>query len=153
MAEYLLVGGLDRLASNRARDERPHLDALFAVLRGEIDYVASKYGADFPAEYAARWEIAEILTEQLARKLPGLHSVTITLFDKNGEPSIGIKGYSEKGAEVEARDRDLPQAIVSGPGPFRKAIADAIKAYNDRLGDENAPTDLGALRDTRNERQ
>src|SRR3954453_2755404 len=44
LSEKLLVEGLDRLEANRERMERPYLDALFGVLRGELDYVASKYG-------------------------------------------------------------------------------------------------------------
>jgi hypothetical protein len=102
LAEKLLVEGLDRLDANRERMERPHLDALFSVLRGELDYIASKYGRGYVGMLGADLEIARIFADQLTLKMPRFHSITITLRGEDGEWAGSI--YAEK-------DPNIPGAI------------------------------------------
>src|SRR5689334_15599879 len=82
VAEKWLQEGYERTVTKR---ESPHVDALIAVLRGEIEYVESKFGLGKVGKIDRRdanMELALVIINQLTRKLAGIHSITLRLSDE-----------------------------------------------------------------------
>jgi hypothetical protein len=111
LVEKLLVEGLDRWETKR---ERPHIDGLVGVLKGEMEYLEGKYGSGLTANAAAQIGLARVFVDQLARKLPGVHSVTIRMVDEDGI-SAGAEATSWATDEIfEAENPNAAKAIKGG---------------------------------------